>query len=356
MTVLKSSLQERLEQQLKDQLAGKTKTPEVEPEVVVAKVEVDTTGKVEFASITGKRHSKGEYWFTPYQVSDWETDLQPLIPSINPLFTEFDEDYALAILMCIEFDKPMLAYGPPGTGKSVTPEQICAHLNYPYMFIQGMGGTEPADYVGSPWVEEGSMSWKNGPLSYAVEKGVFLLYDEPFKSSAQTNMCIQSLLDSRRELKLYGHPDPVKGSMKAHKKFRIALADNVRGTGDNMHRYAAEVQDQSTLNRCSLKVKVDYPSMDVEQTILASVAPSLSPSTIAKVVSAASKIRSGWKRGVIEMPFSIRDTMEWCKQIEFLGDVKLALAFSYLNAIDSDSQEGEAELKAIEDILQVVGV
>lgn len=358
---MKSATQSALEEALRRQIHGDS-APEASAAPVVPAIDeskltpVDTTGKKSFTEIIGKTHPTGEYYFTVYAASDWDKEVQEFIPEVNAAFTEFDLDYALSILMAIEFDKPMLAYGPPGTGKSVTPEQVCARIGYPYYFIQGMGGTEPSDYVGSPWVEDGSMSWKDGPMSFAVRHGMFLLYDEPFKASAQTNMCIQSLLDSRRELKLYGHPDPVKSGLKAHPKFRIGLADNVRGTGDNMHKYAAEVQDQSTLNRCSLKVKVNYPKQDVEKKIIKGVAPALSDNMVDKMVKVAAKIRNGWNKDAISLPFTLRDTQEWAKQTEFLKDPKLALQFCYLNGMDKDTQEGEAESKAVQDILSTVGL
>ncbi len=356
-----------IEQAIVDQLKGKVAPKAAEPtKVFVEPAEITPTGPIEvpegkqtFKDIIGKVHPsdpKSEHlFFTKHEVSDWDEKLQALVPEVNPHFTEFDLDYALSVLMNIEYDKPLLAYGPPGTGKSVTPEQICARINYPYMFVQGMGGTEPADYIGSPWVTGGNMEWKDGPISWAVRHGAFLLYDEPFKSSAQTNMCIQSLLDSRRELKLYGHPDDA--SLKASPTFRICLADNVRGVGDNMDKYAAEVQDQATLNRCNIKVKVDYPSQEIERVIVKRAAPSLDDQMITKIAKLAVKIRSGWKKGQISLPFTLRDTQEWATQTEILRDPMLAFKFCYLNAIDKDdSEEGEEEYKAIMDMMKVVGL
>jgi MoxR-like ATPase len=360
MTAIKSSVQAELEAILMGQKGkGEGKVEPVKAEdLVVTKLEVvPTVGKVEFEDIIGKPHPSGKHFFTVHDRTSFPSECQDLIPKVNPKFTEFDLDYALAVLMAIEYDKPMLAYGPPGTGKSATPEQICARINYPYMFIQGMGGTEPSDYVGSPWVSEGSMSWKDGPMSWAAQRPVFLLYDEPFKSSAQTNMCMQSLLDDRRTLKLYGHPDPVgKGNLKAHKGFRIGLADNVRGVGDGMDKYAAEIQDQSTLNRCKIKVKVDYPQQKTEETIIKAHCPTLPDALVTKMIQVASKIRAGWKKGEISMPFTLRDTQEWAEQAVMFGSHELAFKMSYLNGIDGEDDTGSAEVKAIKDVFKLVGL
>lgn len=305
-------------------------------------------GLKSYKDIVGEEHPKGEFYFTVYEVSDWDEEVRHLIPSVDDNHV-FDHDYALAILMGIEHNKVVFAYGPPGSGKSVTPEQICARINYPFMFIAGMGGTEPSDYVGSPWVKDGSMEWKDGPASYAVRHGIFLLYDEPFKASAQTNMCFQSLMDSRRTLKLYGHPDPIHGSLKAHKNFRLALADNVRGFGDNMDKYAAEIQDQSTLNRCAYKVHVDYVKQEIEQAILARNFPQANADLLKKVVTLANMIRSGWKKGDISAPYSLRDTKEMIEATLFLKDPAAGFRMTYFGAV-----QDESEVKALRDSFTTV--
>lgn len=296
----------------------------------------------EYAEIIGHPHPNGEFFFTVHNKEDWDEDLQSLIPEIDENM-EFDDDLALAILMGIEYDKPVFAYGAPGAGKSVTPEQICARINYPFMFCAGMGGTEPSDYVGSPWVSEGSMEWKDGPMSYAVRRGVFLLYDEPFKASAQTNMCIQSLLDSRRTLKLYGHPDPVKGNLRANGQFRIMLADNVRGSGDQMDKFAAEIQDQSTLNRMVYKVHVPYPSEKAEVQIIKNKYPMITDRLATKIVALANMIRKGWEQGTITMPYSVRDTQELAEQALRFRNPAYAFKMTYFDAISDDVEKKEVE-------------
>jgi len=329
----------------------KETTPKAPPPSLFNEEEESSkAGLTEYAEIIGEPHPSGnQYYFTVYKKEDWDEDLRPLIPSVDEGHV-FDHDYALSLLMGIEFDKSAFAYGPPGSGKSVTPEQICARLNYPYMFVAGMGGTEPSDYVGSPWVSDGNMEWKDGPLSFAVRRGVFLLYDEPFKSSAQTNMCLQALLDSRRTLKLYGHPDPVEGNLKAHDTFRICLADNVRGTGDQMDKYAAEIQDQSTLNRAAYKIQVDYLPADREVDILKRKYPNATDRLCKKTVQLAGLLRKAWDSGKIEMPYSVRDTQEMVEAALLHRSAAAAFQQTYFNSVKDDS-----ERKAIRDMWDTVG-
>lgn len=330
---------------------------EINPKAAAKKVEnlfktlkhITTTGKKEYKQIVGQAHPSGKkYWFTVYEPSDWDENVRDLIPESNPHHV-FDHDYALSLLMGIEYDKVVFAYGPPGSGKTVTPEQICARLNYPYMFIAGMGGTEPSDYVGSPWVEDGEMKWKDATASFSVRYGTFLLYDEPFKASAQTNMCFQSLTDHRRTLKLYGHPDPINSSLKAHKKFRMCYADNVRGLGDDMDKYAAEIQDQSTLNRSAYKVHVDYVPAKVEKKILHSLYPDATTELINGVVKMAGLVRTGWKKGDISMPYSLRDTQEMVCAALIHEDAAVAFKQTFFGYINDDQ-----EVKALRDMWRMV--
>ena len=346
-----TSIQNSVQEVLMKRLQGldieplKSDKEEVVPQMFNTVEEDSHAGKLEYSDIVGHPHPSGKkYYFTKHDISEWDPVVHNLIPEVDPSF-EFDDEYALSVLMAIEYNKSVFAYGPPGSGKTTLPEQICAKLNYPFLYIAGMGGTEPSDYVGSPWVTNGSMEWKDATASFAVRHGCFLLYDEPFKASAQTNMCFQSLLDHRRTLKLYGHPDPIKGSLKAHPKFRMVLADNVRGIGDQMDRFAAEVQDQSTLNRTAYKVHVDYVKPETEKKILKTLFPHSTDTLVNGVVSLAGLIRNAWKKGEVEMPYSLRDTREFVQAALIHRDADAAFKQTYFGYIQDDQ-----ERKALRDM------
>lgn len=341
-TITAAELRERLITEA-EQLSGKERAQEA-PKEEVKKEDllgfftntIDTTNKIEFASITGYTHSSGkEFWFT----NDYECpeELKQYIPKEDKGFV-FDETYTLALLMSIAHNKPVMAFGPPGTGKSETPQQLCARLGRPFMLVTGMGGTEPADYIGAPTVEDGEMKWVDGDVTLAVRKGMVLLYDEPFKSSAQTNMCLQSLLDGRRVLKLYGSSNVEDRTLQAHEDFRIIMADNVRGVGDDMHRYSAEVQDQSTLNRLTYKVQVNYPSPEVEASILKNTVEGATDLLIDKVVQMAGLLRQAWNNDDIAMPYTLRDTKDFLFNAVQLQDVKEAFSITYYQAVNDDSE------------------
>lgn len=346
MTRLAEEIQRRLNAEMETIKSPPKPQKETKPakKLEIGEWNQDAEGKVEYADIVGEPHPSGqEYYFTVYKREDWEEELQALIPEIDNTFV-FNHEYALSLLMGIEYNKAVFAYGPPGSGKTETPAQICARLNYPFMFISGMGGTEPSDYIGTPWVKDGNMEWKDGPATAAVRKGVFLLYDEPFKASAQTNMCFQSLLDDRRILKLYGHPDVIGGNLKAHPNFRFALADNVRGFGDGMGKYAAEVQDTAFLNRVAYKVHVPYPNRQEEEKIMEKRYPTATKEFIRACVSLATIIRTGWDKDEFTAAYSLRDTGEFIDAALKHQDAGVAFKQTYYNVV-----KDEDERKALEE-------
>jgi MoxR-like ATPase len=272
-----------------------------------------------------------------FSVYDCPDELKKYIPKIDKNFVP-DKEYALALLQAIDMNETLTAYGPPGSGKTETVAQICAWLGRPYIFLSGMGGTDPSDYIGMNTIEDGDMKWCNGDLSFAVENGLVCLFDEPFKCSATTLMCIQSLIDDRRTLKLYGQTDMDKATLPAHPEFRLVLADNVRGVGDNMHKYAAEVQDQSTLNRSMFKVKVGYPEADVEVAILKRKNPTAHPEFLKSVVAIGGLLRKAWEEDSLSLPYSLRDTNNFVRLAMIEGSAAAAFRKTYFNAASDEEQ------------------
>jgi cobaltochelatase CobS len=287
------------------------------------------------SAILGRSATK-EYKFKTF---DCPPNLAHLIPAIDPNFVP-DEQYTLALCQAIDTGSTLSAYGPPGTGKTEHVAQVCAHLGRPYLFMSGMGGTDPSDYVGMAILNDGNIEWSDGDLAFAVRNGCVVLFDEPFKCSAQTLMCIQSLTDGRRTLKLNGHPIQSEVTLKAHPEFRIILADNVRGVGDEMGRYAAEVQDQSTLNRSTFKMNVQYPESGIEVDILQRRHPDADPMFLKRVVQLAGTIRKGWEEHSFDMPFSLRDTNNFVMVAMLDGSAASGFRKTYYEAA-SDQEKSE---------------
>jgi len=300
------------------------------------------THQKSFTEITGAQHSSGEeFYFTVFQPKDWPADVAKDIPAINSSFY-FDEDYALAILISLEENEPLLAYGPPGCGKTATVEQICARVGRPHSFIQGKQGTDPSDYVGSVHLRGGDTKWVDGELTHAVRHGYVVLYDEIFKSSPQTNMVIQTLLDDRRVLPLEGHESA--RYLKAHENFRMIGADNIAGDGNHSMKYCAEHQDASTLNRFTMTVSVDYPSPKIEKEIMRGITGRMSEGLADTLLTLTAMIRASYDKGGVSVAYSVRTNQTLAKLYGGLGSVPMAFKFTYLNKL-SDEKERQAVSK-----------
>lgn len=267
--------------------------------------------QLEYKDIIGESHPDGnKYYFQSFEAEDWPVVIRDMIPEDNENFVLPNHDLNLALLDAL--DNPgrnLLMVGPPGAGKSEIVPVLCARLGRPFLFISGMAGIEPMDIIGCEKLIGGESKYVYGKLAIAVKNGAVCLYDEPFKSAPAVNMCIQSLLDGRRTLQLYGSVDSGELELQAHPEFRMVLADNVRGTGDGIGDYAAEVQDKSMLNRMFYRKYVDYLHQKAEEKLLRNVFPDITGLFCTKSVQLANLIRKAWRQEEVEMPYSPRDLM-----------------------------------------------
>ena len=194
-----------------------------------------------------------------------------------------------------------------------------------------MDGIEPNDLVGQSMPQNGTMEFVLGRASTAVKYGAVLAFDEPFKVSPAVSMCFQWLYErDDPALLLWGHHDPEQVMLKTHPEFRVFLCDNVRGVGDGMEHYAAtQIQDVSTINRMSTRLFLDYMKPEEEEDIILQKYPLLSERLVKSMVGFGNMVRSAWRNGALEIPWSIRDLDNWARKILQYNDVRMALVDCY---------------------------
>ena len=307
------------------------------------KVTVDTTNTISYESITGYAHPDGVFLFPKTimkKVSDWNKCMHQYIPETDDNHIP-DHDYILSILRAINKDKVLMAKGYPGTGKDSSIEWVCSLLKYPYVRVDGAEGKLPGDIIGDIYPDgKGGYVHAEGLLTLFVKHGGVYVDSEPFVNSAAVNMCKQSLLEPKRILNIVGHPDPHKSQIKAVDTFRMFLTTNTRGTGDDIDKYSATtVQDQSTLNRIDIHILVDYLPIKSEIDMLMKVNTDLTNKLAGKMVRLGGLIRSAWKSGDIELPFSPRQLLEWsAASLEYNEPVR-GFKQVYFNAL-TDTEKG----------------
>ncbi len=256
-------------------------------------------------------------------------------------------------LQAVLYGHNLLMVGAPGTGKTKDLREVCARVRMPYYRVNGMIGMSPDDLIGSVHIADGETMFVDGAVITPVEHGGLLALDEPFKMDAGALMSVQALAEENgdRYVLRYGHPDPSKLRVHAHPEFRMALCDNVRGTGDGMEKMAAtQIQDQSFINRMSYKINKDYMKPEIERRAIGKAYPWILPPLANKMVKFAGLMRRAWENDDIELPFSFRELQTWSEAIaESNGNIKQSLGLVYGNLLVNEV-ELDIYNKAIADV------
>lgn len=305
---------------------------------------------ISYEDIIGEPHPDGRERVYPVPFSDWEDEAA--IPLPDPLWVP-DHSTLPLLLSCVTNGHNGIVVGEPGTGKTKDMREVAARLKMPYHRFPGMEGLEPADLLGQNQLINGKTKFVDGAIMPAVRKGGMLAIDEPFKIPPGTLMALQWLAESdknERSVMLYGHEDEKEIRVKAHPEFRMLLADNCRGTGDNMDLYAAtNVQDQSFINRMDYKMRKTYMPKETEQRAIMTSYPWILPPLAKKMTAFAQLMRTAWNQGAVEMPFSFRELQTWSKAIaEMDGLIVPALDAVYGNILE-EGEEKEIYVKALTD-------
>ena len=235
--------------------------------------------------------------------------------------------------------------GHSGSGKTAMCEQVAAVTGRPCVVISFNAFLEPADVIGEVRLEGGSTKFLDGPLVRAMKEPTLIIFDEYTAASAAMSMSLQRFTDVG-ELFVTGRlSDDGADVIQKHPKAILCAADNTRGLGDDLDKYAARnVQDTSTLNRWDICVPLDYQSEDTELEFIKSEQPEL-PEDIAKKISKVSALfHAGFISGDLAVPFSMRNLRTIALTTMQLRDPIAAIEWNYTNTLDTDSKAAAREL------------
>ncbi len=104
----------------------------------------------------------------------------------------------------VERGEPVLLLGPTGCGKTTLLSAIANQLGRGIVPVTGGPSLTDADLLGGYLFDRDVMTWHDGPLVYAVRRGLPFFFDEIGKTSEGTLRPLYPLLDDRRELHLVG--------------------------------------------------------------------------------------------------------------------------------------------------------
>jgi len=153
---------------------------------------------------------------------------------------------------------PVMVKGPTGCGKSRFIEHMAWKLGKPIISVACNEDMTASDLVGRYLLDANGTRWLDGPLTTAARIGAICYLDEIVEARQDTTVVIHPLTDHRRTL-----PLDKKGELvEAHPDFQLVISYNPG--------YQNMMKDlkQSTKQRFAA-FEFDYPSMDVETSIVA---------------------------------------------------------------------------------------
>lgn len=234
--------------------------------------------------------------------------------------------------------------GPTGAGKSSAILQVAARLRWPTEEVTLHGRIELADLVGHHALVKGEMVFVHGPLARAMREGAILLLNEVDLADPAELAGLNGVLD--------GNPLVIPQNdgevIRPHPKFRVVATGNSAGGGDQSGLYQGVMrQNLAFMDRFRL-MAVEYPTPDVESSILARKAAGLPEAIRESMIRVANDIRrvflgSGDGRGELSVTMSTRTLVRWaCLTLDFRGapsPVKYALEQALLRRASPEEAE-----------------
>lgn len=263
------------------------------------------------------------------------SEASPHTPEIVPGYV-FPKDDTLAILMGIAGKDPMLLVGHTGTGKTSLIEQIAARLNYGVIKISFDGAVTRHDLIGE-WIIKGKeMSFQYGviPLGFRMP-GTIILLDEWDAQNEETAFVLQRPLQ-KEDRKIF--VVETNKLIPMHEDNVIIATANTNGQGDDTGLYSqgTRVQSYAQLNRFHVTVRLNYLEAPQEKEMLAAYYPDLDNDEIDSLVTAVNKVRDGFANGMISVPLSTRDLINWSDKYIKFGDAMKAARYCFLNRMSME--------------------
>ena len=142
-------------------------------------------------------------------------------------------------------------------------EQACAKIGKEFIRVQINPETDEDDLLGGFRLINGETVFSKGPVLKAMENGAILLLDEIDRATNKI-MCLQGILEGKPVLvKKTGEiVEPAQG-------FNVIATANTKGKGSEDGRFtAASIIDDAFLERFTISVDQQFPSLNVEKKIV----------------------------------------------------------------------------------------
>lgn len=258
------------------------------------------------------------------------------VPEFDPLY-KFPRQVTEMLVRNMEMGQTGAMTGMPGTGKTKWAENVAALTGRPFLRIHYNMNLEPEHILGKTGLKKGETKFVEGDLPKFIRMPAIILHDEWTRACAGIGLAIfQSHLEDG-SVKLEDS-DLGEKRVQAHPNLCIFMADNTLGLGDNLDKFAsANVQDTSTINRIGVTARFEYLSEADQTDLVQKYAPSMTKEMANKLAKFAILCQNAYERGDVPLVFSMRNLQVVAKLAEDTGDIKEAIQYNFLNALDKTS-------------------
>jgi MoxR-like ATPase len=271
--------------------------------------------------------------FSDFQVEVWNDPDAPLV-SADYVFNHKHLHQTLIALDSALPDNIWLA-GERGTGKTEYVTQIAARLKRKLVRVNFDEAIERADFIGGNSIEAGSVVWKAGVITQAIQHaGAIIILDEVGFARAQSIAVLHSLCE----------PSPHRALVVSETGQRIPVAphvvffgaDNSNGHGDTTGNFAG-VRDQNTafLDRFGFTLRFEYLPFNQEASLI-SKRTSLPLPAAEVLVAFANVARERARMGTLTQPPSLRQLFAWARAVRKGAPVKMAFENAIVNKFPAD--------------------
>jgi midasin (ATPase involved in ribosome maturation) len=237
---------------------------------------------------------------------------------------------------------PMYVTGLSGNGKTMMIEQVCAAEKREMIRVNVTIETDEDDLLGGFRLVDGRTVWQNGPVIVAMERGAVLLIDEVDLGSNKL-MCLQPVLEGKPVYlkKINKVITPMPG-------FNIVATANTKGKGSDDGRFiGTNIMNEAFLERFSITMEQEYPSIKTEEKILSNVLGASGiedKDFVSKLVQWADVIRKSFYEGAVSEIISTRRLVHICEAFIIFGQKREKAIQLCLNRFDIDTKNSFLDL------------
>ena len=233
----------------------------------------------------------------------------------------------------------VLVIGPKGTGKTSLVREYAKQRSIDLESINFSLRTRESHLVGTKNLNEGNIGFDEGILVKSMKDGNMLYLDEINAAEADVLLRLDEALDDRRQIVLKESDGSV---VKAKNSWFVVATINPL-----THVGTKELPPQ-LLSRFPVRIRLDYPSEDVELEIIKRHVKNSKDSEILQGLKLANTLRQAAAVEELYYSPSLRETIAYAKLLEGGISTKQAAEIVFGNVY---SQWGNVEFQKVNDII-----